>query len=110
MQGAMCFVHSHVIDAAPIFVTPAPSVSSFDRHHLLFPFSFQFVEKRLKLNAGYVRIGGLGFVFLYFAHVIGCGFFFLAWSEYRAGGAGLTQVRPRARRMIPLSQLHFNIL
>jgi hypothetical protein len=33
----MCFVHSHVIDAAPIFVTPAPPVSSSGRHHLIFP-------------------------------------------------------------------------
>jgi hypothetical protein len=58
----------------------------------MYLFLSQFVEKRLKLNAGYVRIGGLGFVFLYFAHVVGCGFFFLAACEYRAGGAGLTQV------------------
>lgn len=45
----------------------------------------QFVETHLELNAGYVRMAGLGFAFLYLAHLLACLFFFVGATRAAQG-------------------------
>lgn len=47
----------------------------------------EFVETQTHLNQGVVRILGLAFLFLYFAHIQACLFFFIAWVETDLYGA-----------------------